>query len=1070
MSESESAATESTEPYANPGGPIAWMATNSIAANLVMIVLIAGGLLFASQVTQEVFPKFDLDEVIVNVSYPGASPAEVEQGILLAIEDQVAGLDGVKKVTAEAVEGSGVVTVELVAGTERSQALQDIKNEVDRITTFPLESEEPVVSLAERPTKVLSVLVHGDVPESSLRSLTERVRDTLLAHPGITLAELGAAKAYEIAVEIPSENLRAYGLTLPGVATTIQRAALELPAGEVRTAYGEVLIRTQERRDLGAEFADLPLVTTDSGTVVRARDIGVVVDGFAEDDIEATYNGQPALEVTVNRVGNETPLAVASAVREVLKEINLDLPPTVGIAVWDDQSKRYEDRLDLLGRNAFLGLGLVLLLLGLFLEPRVAFWVTMGIVISVIGAFVVFPSTGATINMVSLFAFIVTLGIIVDDAIIVGENIFEMRQRGVPALQAAIQGAREIAGPVVFAVLTNIIAFMPLFFVPGSIGKIFRQIPAVVVSVFAISLIESLFILPAHLSHDYTPGRIGRALGAPSKWVTRHFDAFSRRSFSPLVALCLRNRYFVPAFGVALLTLAIGVVGGGLIQTSFLPRIDSDVVTATARLPVGVPISEARRVRAIVEEGIAHAEAKLGGEAVSGVYTQIGGTQGAANELSMRVELVPPTERSFGGIDFSRAWRGTTGEIIGVESLTFNATSLGPGGQAIDVQLTGPDQVQLENAARELTAKLARYDGVSDLDDGTASGKRQMSLSLTPEALSLGLDAQEVAAQVRAAFFGAEALRQQRGRNEVKVLVRLPQEERERLSTVEDLMLRIPGGGEIPLSVAAKTDEGRSYTSIRRRDGQRIIAVTGDVDPTVGNTNVILESVRENDLVALQASYEGLGYSFEGEQESRRESLSALGFGMAFALFAIFAMLAIPLKSYSLPLIVLSGAPFGIIGALLGHFILGYGLSLMSMFGIIALTGVVVNDSLVLVVTANTFRERGMGAFEAMHQAAVRRLRPIMLTSLTTSLGLLPMMLETSAQARFLVPMAISLGFGVLFSTLVILLLVPSLYLIREDLIDIFRVARGQEARKGGLGEASHESAPLIGKEAAPQG
>ena len=1037
------------------------MATNSIAANLVMVILIVGGLIFSTQVTQEVFPEFDLDQVVVRVPYPGASPAEVEQGILLAVEDQVGGVDNVKKITSEAVEGAGTVTIELVIGADLGKALQDVKNEVDRITTFPLEAEEPVVSLAERPTKVMSVLVHGDVPEGSLRSLTERVRDALLLHKDITIAELGAAKGYEIAVEIPSENLRAYGLTLPGVATTIRRAALELPAGEVRTSAGEILMRTQERRNLGAEFADLPLVTTEGGAVVRARDIGVVVDGFAEDDIEATYNGQPAMEVTVNRVGGETPLAVANAVREVLAELRLDLPPTAGLAVWDDQSKRYSERLDLLGRNAFLGLGLVLLLLGLFLEPRVAFWVTMGIVISVIGSFVIFPMTGATINMVSLFAFIVTLGIIVDDAIIVGENIFEMRQRGMPALQAAIQGTREIAGPVVFAVLTNIIAFMPLFFVPGSIGKIFRQIPAVVVSVFVISLVESLFILPAHLSHDHTPGRIGRILAAPSKWVTRHFDAFSQRKFSPLVGLCLRNRYFVPAFGVALLVLSIGVVGGGFIRSSFLPRIDSDVVTSAARLPVGVPISEARRVRDIVEESIARAESDLGESAVAGVYTQIGATRGAANELTMRVELVPPSDRSIGGIDFSRAWRAATGEVTGVESLTFNATSLGPGGKAIDVQLTGPDQEQLEKAARELSGMLARYEGVSDLDDGTASGKRQISLSLTPEAQSLGLDAQDVAGQVRAAFFGAEALRQQRGRNEVKVLVRLPREEREKLSTVEDLMLRTPTGGEIPLSVATQSDEGRSYTSINRRDGQRIIAITGDVDPTVGDANVILESVQENDLVALQGRYEGLGYSFEGEQESRRESLSALGLGMAFAVFSIFAMLAIPLKSYTLPLIVLSGAPFGIIGALLGHFILGYGLSLMSMFGIIALTGVVVNDSLVLVVTANSYRERGMGAFEAMHQAAVRRLRPIMLTSLTTSLGLLPMMLETSAQARFLVPMAISLGFGVLFSTLVILLLVPSLYLIREDLIDIVRVAKGKEARGDGHGAATPEAAPL---------
>ncbi|MGK0481517.1 MAG: multidrug efflux pump subunit AcrB, partial [Planctomycetota bacterium] len=665
------------------------------------------------------------------------------------------------------------------------------------------------------------------------------------------------------------------------------------------------------------------------------------------------------------------------------------------------------------------------------------------------------PSTGATINMVSLFAFIVTLGIIVDDAIIVGENIFEMRQRGVPALQAAIEGAREIAAPVVFAVLTNIIAFMPLFFVPGSMGKIFRQIPAVVVSVFAISLIESLFILPAHLSHDSKPGRIMRVLSKPSQWVTGVFDRTSARWFAPLVDVSLRNRYLVPAIGVALLIVGIGVVGGGLIRSSFLPRIDSDVVTAAARLPVGVPMSEARRVRGVIESSLTGAMDALGEDVVAGVYTTIGGKSGSANELSSVVALVPVEERSSGGTEFTRVWRTATGEVTGVEALTFTSTGGGPGGSAIDVQLTGPDLDQVELAARELAEALAQYEGVSDLDDGTASGKQQLSISLTPEGRSLGLTAQNVASQLRASFYGAEALRQQRGRNEIKVLVRLPREERERLSTVEDLMLRTPGGGEVPLSVAARTDEGRSYTSINRRDGQRIVAVTGEVDPGVADANVILTSVQENELAGLMKRYEGLGFSFEGEQESRRDSLSALGIGMAMALFSIFAMLAIPLKSYTLPLIVLSGAPFGVIGALMGHMVLGYSLSMMSMFGIIALTGVVVNDSLVLIVTANLYRDRGMGAFEAVHKASVRRLRPIILTSLTTSLGLLPMMLETSAQARFLVPMAISLGFGVLFSTLVILLLVPSLYLVREDLIDIFRVAKGEEARRDGHGAAS---------------
>lgn len=1029
-----------------PRGAIAWMASNSIAANLSMLILVIGGLIFSTRVTQETFPEFNLDSITVRVPYPGASPEEVEQGILLAVEDRTAGIVDVKKVSSQALEGVGTVTLELVTGADRGRVLQDVKNEVDRIITFPAEAEEPVVSIANAERTVLSVIVHGELSPASLRLLAERVRDRLIAHPQITLAELGAAREHEIAVEIPQEQLRAYDLSLPGVANRIRQAALELPGGEVNTDAGEVLLRTQERRELASQFADLPLVTTESGTVLRLRDVAAVQDGFSEADIEATFNGAPALEIFVRRVGGETPIAIASATREVLAELAEELPAGVGLEAWNDQSVAYSERLDLLGRNALLGLGLVLLLLGLFLQPRVAFWVTVGILISVVGSFLVFPATNASINMVSLFAFIVTLGIVVDDAIIVGENIFERRQAGEPPLQAAIEGAKEMATPVTFAVLTNIAAFMPLFFVPGASGNIFRQIPAVVVSVFAISLVESLFILPAHLAHAGEPGRLMHLLGAPNRAVAWLFDRFSERVYAPFVDFALHQRYFIPAAGVAMLLITAGVLGGGLIRTSFLPRVDSDLAQATARLPVGVPIESTREVQRILEAAARETEEALGGDVISGIFTKIGGVGGSASELSIQAALRPPEDRAVGGIEFNKRWRQVAGDVVGVDALSFSGRSFGPSGKALDIQLAGEDQAALEAAAREIATTMRGYSGVSDVDDGTASGKRQLSFTLTEAGRSTGLTSNEVASQVRAAFYGAEALRQQRGRNEVKVLVRLPRDERERLSTVENLILRTPRGGEVPLSVAALVEEGRSYTSIDRRSGQRIVAVSGDVDTEVTDAESILTALQANELPEILARHGDLEYSLEGEQESQRESIAALGIGLTLAVFAIFAMLAIPLKSYSLPLVVLSGAPFGIIGALLGHFALGYGFSLMSLFGMIALTGVVVNDSLILVVTANRYREKGMAAFEAVRDASVRRLRPILLTSLTTSMGLLPIMLETSTQARFLVPMAISLGFGVLFSTLVILLLVPSLYLIREDAIAILRVALGRKA------------------------
>ena len=535
-------------------------------------------------------------------------------------------------------------------------------------------------------------------------------------------------------------------------------------------------------------------------------------------------------------------------------------------------------------------------------------------------------------------------------------------------------------------------------------------------------------------------------LGAPNRAVAWLFDRFSERVYAPFVHFALHQRYFIPAAGVAMLLITAGVLGGGLIRTSFLPRVDSDLAQATARLPVGVPIESTREVQRILEAAARETEEALGGDVISGIFTKIGGMGGSASELSIQAALRPPEDRAVGGIEFNKRWRQIAGDVVGVDALSFSGRSFGPSGKAVDVQLAGEDQAALEAAAREIATTLRGYSGVSDVDDGTASGKRQLSFTLTEAGRSTGLTSNEVASQVRAAFYGAEALRQQRGRNEVKVLVRLPREERERLSTVENLILRTPSGGEVPLSVAAVVEEGRSYTSIERRSGQRIVAVSGDVDTEVTDAESILTALQANELPGILARHGDLEYSLEGEQESQRESIAALGIGLTLAVFAIFAMLAIPLKSYTLPLVVLSGAPFGIIGALLGHFVLGYGFSLMSLFGMIALTGVVVNDSLILVVTANRYREKGMAAFEAVRDASIRRLRPILLTSLTTSMGLLPIMLETSTQARFLVPMAISLGFGVLFSTLVILLLVPSLYLIREDAIAILRVALGRKA------------------------
>ncbi|MEZ6194857.1 MAG: efflux RND transporter permease subunit [Planctomycetota bacterium] len=1030
-------------------GSIAWMASNSVAANLLMAVLILGGILFASRMKQEVFPEFATDRIAISVPYPGASPAEVETGILLAIEDAVQGIDGVKEVTSNANEGAGNVSVEILTSADAAKVQQDVKNAVDRIQSFPLEAERPVVSLVELRNQVCSLILSGDVERGVLRDLAERIRDELLARPDITLVEIANARPLEVAVEIPRADLRRYGLTLDAVAARIRESALELPGGGIRSPSGEKLLRVQERRDAAEEYADIPIVAGIDGSMVRLGDLADIRDTFRETDQEATFDGRPAIKVDVFRVGDQTPQSVSDSVYAFLAEAGPSLPEGVSVAVWDDRSEQYRDRVQLLLRNAAMGLGLVLLLLGLFLEPRLAFWVTMGIVASVIGSFLVIPFTGASINMISLFAFIVTLGIIVDDAIVVGENIYEKRNEGVGYLRAAIEGAREISGPVVFAVLTNIAAFIPLLFVPGASGKFFFQIPAIVIAVFVVSLVESLYILPAHLAHKPADNLFWRALDWPRRVFTAVLDVFILKIFPHFVRFVIRFRFITIGLAFATLILAVASVPAGLVKFSFLPRIDGDIVRVQVTLPFGAPIERTREVQQrLVDAALATVEENGGRRILRGIYTQIGSTidlgspgaipstESGAHILSIQLQLVPSEQRDVSGVRFSERWRELTGNISGLETITFTAEIGRSTGAPIDVQLSHRDRATLDRAAEDLADAVAAYSGTKDIDDGVQQGKPQKSFTVRPEGFALGLTAESVARQVRGSFFGSEALRQQRGRNEVRVMVRLPERERETLETVEELVLRTPSGGEIRLEEAVDVEDGYSYTQIRRRDGRRVVAVTADVESTTGGPNAteIVADLKAKDLPRLIARHPGLSWTIEGEQKSQGESLAAIGVGAVFALLAIFAMLAIPFRSYVQPIIVMLAIPFGAIGAVLGHVLLGYELSIISMFGLIALAGVVVNDSMVLVVTANQFRDDGLPVREAVLRASVRRFRPIILTSLTTFFGLAPMIFETSVQARFLIPMAVSLGFGILFATIIILLLVPAIYVALDDL------------------------------------
>jgi multidrug efflux pump subunit AcrB len=1018
-------------------GPIAWMIHNRVTPNLLMLVLMAGGFLMSTQIKQEVFPEFQLDVINVSVSYPGASPAEVEQGILLAIEEAVRGIDDIDEVDATATEGSGQVRLELAAGVDAQRVYQDVQQAVDRIRTFPEDAERPEVSLLTRRREVLTLQIYGDIDEWTLRELAEQVRDALLQDPGITQVDLRGARDFEIHLEVPRENLRAYGLTLQGIADRVSKAAVEVPGGSVKTSAGEILLRMQERRDWAREFGSIPIVTTPQGTVVHLRDIAEVRDGFADTDRVATYDGKRSIGLSVYRVGDQTPIGVSEAVREAMSRIEADLPPGIDYAINHDRSEIYQQRLQLLLKNAFFGLALVFVLLGLFLEFKLAFWVTMGIVTSFVGSFLFLPAMGVTINMISMFAFIVALGIVVDDAIVAGENIYEYRQRGRGLFHAAVLGARDVSLPIGFAILTNIVAFLPLMFVPGFLGKIWFVIPAVVATVFLISWAEALFILPSHLAHTRSTPRyaVTAFLHSAQQRFGRGFLSFVDRAYGPALRACLTVRYLTLAVAVAVFAVVVAYAAGGHMGLILMPKVESDSSVVTAVLPVGSSSARLAAVRDRLVDAAMEVAGENGGDKLSsGVFAVIND-----NVVEVTTYLTAPDVRPISTTQLTRLWRDRVGTMPGLQSLKFESDRGGPGhGPSVTVQLSHRDVDTLDRAGTDLADRLLGIEAVRDVDSGYTPGKPQLDFRLRNEGRSLGLTAADVARQVRNAFYGSEALRQLRDRNEVKVMVRLPDWQRSSEYDVERLMIRTPGGRDVPLMQIADVTRGRAFSAITRRDGRRTIDVTADVVP-LDKSNQVINLLKAEILPQLVRDYPGLAYSFEGHQADLRDALQSLARNFLLALAAIYILLAVPLRSYSQPAVIMISIPFGVVGAVIGHIIMGYSLSIVSMMGIVALSGVVVNDALIMIDYANRQHAAGESIRDAIAAAGIRRFRPIMLTTLTTFGGLAPMIFETSRQARFMIPMAISLGYGILFATVITLLIVPCFYLVLDDIAGFFR-------------------------------
>jgi multidrug efflux pump subunit AcrB len=1031
-------------------GLLAWMARNHVAANLLMLVLVGGGLIVAWDTKQEVFPEYTLDFIDVGVSYPGASPKEVEEGIVLAVEDEVRSLDGVKEISSSSWEGYGKVVIELSESADPNKMLQDIKAAVDRIRSFPEDVERPRINLWRRRREVMQVVLYGAADERDLFYRAQNIRNDLLDLPCISDVDLKGVRTPEVTIEIPEAELRKYAITLGDISKAIHDNALDTPAGGVKAPGGEVLLRTAEKRDFASEFGDIAAISRRDGTEVKLNDIAMIRDDFADNHREAYFNGHRGVTVIVYRAGDETPNEISDAVTEYVEKVSANLPKGVTFEVYRDWSDVYKDRRDLLLRNGGLGLALVVVLLGLFLDARMALWVAMGIPISVIGSFVLFPAAGGTINIISMFGFIITLGIVVDDAMVIGENIYFERQKGVSFLEASIAGVQEMAAPVTIAVLTNILAFLPLLFIPGSTGRFLMVLPSVVIAVFIISLIECLVILPAHLAWGPT---------GPDKGLLGLFERFQRKiaaglewfihnAFEPVLRQAVKHRYFTISAAVATLTVMWAYWDTGRIEFSFRPKIQASRLDAEITLPYGAPIEDVRAVADRIEAAGLRTVDKVGGRSIlKGVMKSIG--HRGSNTAEINFYLVDDDERDVTSKELSTLWRQEVGDVPGLEKLFFDFL-VGPGGSsAIKIELTHPDPDPeiLESAASDLAEALKDYTGVTDVYDGHAQGKRQFDFRLKAHGRSLGLNPRDLGRQIRHAFYGAEALRQQRGRNEVRVMVRLPEAERRSLYNLEEMLIRTPDGGEIPLGQAAESIPGRAYTEIKRVNGKRVLNVSANVTPGVVNENKVLDDVKVSYLPTLMNNYPGLKWSFVGHERSRREAMGSLGFGLCFAMLGIYILLAALFRSYIMPALVMISIPLGMTGALFGHIIMGFDLSIISVIGIIALCGVVVNGGLVLVVTANKYVENGDDVPAAAIRAGARRFRPIVLAALTTFFGLAPMIFETSISAKFLVPMAISLGFGILFSTPVILILTPALYVVKSDLGKVFRFFFGHLPR-----------------------
>ena len=1035
---------------------INWFANNPVAANLAMIILLLGGAFGALTTNQEEFPSIDIGMVQIHVPYLGAAPIEAEKAVCVRVEESIEGLEGIDKVRSAATEGMCGVYAELKMDAEEIAVLNEIKSRVDGINSFPVETEKPVISKLTMAKRVLQIAVSGNTDERTLKEIARELRDEISAINGISLVNVSYVRPYEISIEISELELRRYGITLNQVSQAIRSSSFDMPGGTIKTNNGEILIRTTGQAYWGAEFEEVVVVTKKDGTRVTLGDIATIRDTFEEGDLVAEFNGVRGVVVNVSQVGKEDLMQIARDTKVVVDKFRASLPQEISLDIWIDTSEELKERMNVLLKNAGGGLILVLIILTLFLKFKIAMWVAIGIPVALLGTLAFLPLFDMTISTMTVMAFILVLGIVVDDAIVVGERIYGHEQLGKDPLKAAVEGTWEVSTPVIFGVLTTIAAFLPLVISEGRMTPFFAPIGYVVIIALACSIIESQLILPSHLAH--------RGRKEPSTILTKSWTKFQGKlaqgleniasgGYKSFLLRTLKSRYIATSVGLGILILALSLIFSGRVVFGFFPSVEGDRIYATIELPEGIAVETtliaaqqmveaAERVNADMTN-----ELQLNQPLIRNIFSSIGqqgdrqgpgrpAGPGQSNMAEVAVELAPLAERNnLSAKVVANRWREYTGSIPDAVKLAFDA-SMFSAGAPFEVELKGKDVDRLREAAEELKGELGRFDGMFDISDSFRSGKQEIQLSLLPEARNLDLTLNDLATQVRNAFYGAQAQRVQRGEDDVRVMVRFPEAERKSIGSLEDMYIRTPDGNQVPFYSVAKFEIKRGYSTINRIDGRRTVSVSADVDRGVVAPEEILASVQTSVFPSLTEKYPDVDILLGGEQMERFSSMNALLIGFVFSLIVIYGLLAIPLKSYLQPLVIMSVIPFGAVGAIVGHYVLDVQLMFFSALGIVALAGVVVNSSLVLVDYANRQRREGVEIFQAIVNACTLRFRPILLTSVTTFVGLIPLMTTVTPATGPFLPIAISLAWGVLFATFITLLLVPCLYLMVEDWLD----------------------------------